>query len=403
MNKVVVALLLMAVALLAALFTSEGQAKAQLIAGQDIIAAPASIIDDPPGATNDHQQAFDERQCVKLTAPLDVDGGSIAAGTLVDSHMIFLNTEGTTNVSDQNVAWTFDGAVLGVMSDVGGTLEAASSALLGAVGTTYPAAFPARGLESDPLDNYTVAANAITVGMHVTEPGDWIRVVTASNCAPCGEDPPLDSDGDCFKDFIEEILGSDPKDPGSTPETGSLPETCADGRDNDRDGRTDADDPGCARADLAMTAFPPAGTDCFDSVAVIEITLFANGNQHENNEVHENNFDLEPLIVEVEGPVLVERGDPDPPTGPKDIPTEIVSMSLTGESPFGPITVTESPTRDSMGMIMDGDRTDDTQDFPADSFFDVFFEIDTLLGRLHNEERARVGTAIESIPPTGAV
>jgi hypothetical protein len=204
--------------------------------------------------------------------------------------------------------------------------------------------------------------------------------------ALCGEDPPLDTDGDCFKDFMEEILGSNPNDPSSTPETGSLPETCADARDNDRDGLTDDADPGCARADLAMTAFPPAGTDCFDSTALIEIDL----NQG-------------PLAVAVAGPTLVQRGDPDPPSGPKDIPTEIVSMSLTGDTPFGPIHVTEANTRDSMGMIMDGNPEDDDEDFPADSFFDVFFLLDTPLGRLHNDQPARLRAEIDAIPPIGAV
>ncbi len=488
MKKIVVAALVMAVALLAVLANIAGQARAELIAGQDIIAAPASIVDDPPGAVNTAQQAFNEQQGVTLPANLAVDGGFIPAGTVVDSHMIFLNTDGPTEASDQGVLWTFDGPVLGVMSDGTGALEVASSALLGAVGTTYPAApFPARGLEAgDPLDNYTVAANTITVGMHVTEPGDWIRVVTSAptvtggrlfvgsdieefrgltppdrlgvvevagpkvisitvkntkfdlnglaptgagtlfsgdplssahneitfdgslissvigpldpDCcnedlafdgthvwradwnegplfqylpngtlvnsynqtdvvgatfvgntlwitkwgarqvgtftpatntftpmfttptnagglaydaannilwvgrqggiveavdlgtlkvipgsafkpfgdidfdtidglafvpAPlCGEDPPLDTDGDCFKDFIEEIYGSDPNDPSSTPEDSSLPETCADGVDNDKDGETDADDPGCQEADSDGDGVPDSRDNC---------------------------------------------------------------------------------------------------------------------------------------------
>jgi hypothetical protein len=65
--------------------------------------------------------------------------------------------------------------------------------------------------------------------------------------------------------------------------------------------------------------------------------------------------------------------------------------------------VTESPTRDSMGMIMDGDPMDDGQDFPAPSFFDVFFEIQTLFGRLHNDQPARLRTEIDAIPPIGAI
>ncbi len=78
----------------------------------------------------------------------------------------------------------------------------------------------------------------------------------------CGEDPPLDTDGDCFKDFIEEILGSDPNDPASTPEDSSLPETCDDGVDNDKDGLTDDADPGCALADSDGDGVPDVSDNC---------------------------------------------------------------------------------------------------------------------------------------------
>jgi hypothetical protein len=164
------------------LFGMTGLSTAAVTAGQDIIPAPDFIVDDPPGAVNDHQQAFDERQCVFLTSDLPVDGGPIPAGTIVSSHMIFLNTKGTTSASDQNVSWNFDGSILGVMSATGGTLEAASSPFLGDPTTIYSAAFPNRGMESN--DSYLVAGDTITVNMSVAEPGDWIRVVTDAQ-VPC--------------------------------------------------------------------------------------------------------------------------------------------------------------------------------------------------------------------------
>lgn len=166
------------IAIAGALFVGVPFASADLIGGPDIIAAPLSVIDDPPGATNDHQQAFNERQGIVLGSDISVDGGgTIAAGTLVSSHMIFLNTEGTAQASDLSVTWTFGDQILGVMSDSGGTLEAASSSILGASGTTYPGSFSLRGLEN--TDGYSIIGNTITVSMTVTEPGDWIRVVTA--------------------------------------------------------------------------------------------------------------------------------------------------------------------------------------------------------------------------------
>ena len=109
--------------------------------------------------------------------------------------MIFLNSgpgdDGTliehgAGLNTNAVTFTFDGLILGVMSDRGGTLEAASSSFLGAAGTTYPGAFGARGMEGGPLDGlfdndwYATSGMSIRLGMRVTEPGDWIRVVTVS-------------------------------------------------------------------------------------------------------------------------------------------------------------------------------------------------------------------------------
>lgn len=168
---------------------------ASIVAGPDAITPPASVVDSSlsGGASNHHQQVFDERRGVVLPADLAVDGGTITAGTVVDSHMIFLNVaDGNPPSTDINRTWTFDGPVLGVMSDVSGELEVASSPLLGAPGTAYPTApFVARGLDLAPGsaargaggtagEGYTVSGSSVTVGMDVSQPGDWIRVVTAS-------------------------------------------------------------------------------------------------------------------------------------------------------------------------------------------------------------------------------
>lgn len=166
--------------------SSEGVAAA-------IIAAPADASDD--AAFNFGIQAFNEVIGHVLAADLMVDGGIVAAGTRVDSHMIFLNSgPGNSNQliehgagGNQNAAeFTFNADIVGVMSNSNGSLEVASSAFLGAAGTTYPGSpFAARGLEGNPFDNtlndwYQVAGSVISLGMRVTEPGDWIRVVTVS-------------------------------------------------------------------------------------------------------------------------------------------------------------------------------------------------------------------------------
>lgn len=160
-----------------------------------IIGAPSDARDDI--VTNTGMQGFDEAQGVLTTIAHGIDGGGfIAAGTLVDSHMIFLNSEGTAGLAHVNVTWTFAEAILGVMSDGTGSLEAASTFELGAPVTNYTVGagappFAARGLEANngtglgPGDGYQIIApNQIRVSMQVTEPGDWIRVVTAASPVP---------------------------------------------------------------------------------------------------------------------------------------------------------------------------------------------------------------------------
>ncbi|MFQ5737280.1 MAG: PEP-CTERM sorting domain-containing protein [Thermodesulfobacteriota bacterium] len=166
-----------------ALLVSVSGGLSTLGAFPQIVTAPPNIFDD--AAINLGMQGFDERQGVLLASDLAVDGGVIFADTTVNSHMIYLDEgeEIAPLINEHlNVKWTFDGEVLGVMSDWPGSLEAASSSFLGAPGTLYPAAFNGRGLElADHFrqpDIYTINGNELTVSMWVIEPGDWIRVVT---------------------------------------------------------------------------------------------------------------------------------------------------------------------------------------------------------------------------------
>ena len=160
-------------------------AQAVLTPGTDVIPAPSSMANSSAagGASNSRQQGFNERQGVVLTAPLAVDGGTIPAGTVVDSHMIFLNIpDGAPETADFGQVWTFASRILGVISGTNGANLAASD-FLGAPGTFYPGAFANRGLETNngtgiAGEGYAVSGNGITVGMRVTQPGDWIRVIT---------------------------------------------------------------------------------------------------------------------------------------------------------------------------------------------------------------------------------
>jgi hypothetical protein len=158
-----------------------------------IISAPADITDS--GAFNTAMQGFDELQDVVLPRDIMTDQGVIPAGTTVRSHMIFLkraNALVPSNNNQANVQWTFDGWVIGVMSDRHGSYELASTDVLGVTATTtYPTgtSYPGRGLKgnfgpSGPNDGYAISGNTLSVSMKVTQPGDWIRVVTSDVPVP---------------------------------------------------------------------------------------------------------------------------------------------------------------------------------------------------------------------------
>jgi hypothetical protein len=161
-----------------------------------IIAPPADLTNN--GYTNDGIEVFDELQSVLLGSSIVVDGpslgvnGSIPAGTFVDSHMVVFNkatgtpgrpTHGLTPGAPLQI--TFDGTILGVMSDFEWSMVAATNAILGLPAVDYGVAEDGRGMDFDPFDGvttndfYSFSGSVLTIGLRVVQPGDWIRVVTA--------------------------------------------------------------------------------------------------------------------------------------------------------------------------------------------------------------------------------
>ena len=136
----------------------------------------------------------------------------------------------------------------------------------------------------------------------------------------------------------------------------------------------------------AAATYPPAGLDEFPSAAGLEADLSAIGG---------------PVVsATVKGPTKIRRSDSMKQSdGRNVIDTEIVSLDLTGGTTSFPITVRESPTRESSGIIR---QQTPGVDFPADSFFDIFVEIDTPLGVVHNKQPVRLGAVINAIPPLQA-
>ncbi len=155
--------------------------------------------------------------------------------------------------------------------------------------------------------------------------------------------------------------------------------------------------------------------DTFDSIATVRLDLPFDGNL-------DGEADGPPIILS--GPTIVQRGDPLAGSDLNDaghlskINTEIVFLNLTGGGftltagdGNGTFTVESEPINHgplfSSGMIIEktGPGTPDCG-FPIDpefacSFFDVFFEIQTPFGPLHNNTALRLNAMIDGVPPIG--
>jgi hypothetical protein len=94
--------------------------------------------------------------------------------------------------------------------------------------------------------------------------------------------------------------------------------------------------------------------------------------------------------------------------GRDDVPIEIVALSLTGSSSLGRVTMTLNAAAASLGEIEeDINITPDLLDLPpytppsgstADSFFDVYVEVDLDGNRTHNQEPVRMTGHLSSLP-----
>ena len=176
----------------ALLLSAQAQAALVGVLNQGEIVAPLTVQEDSVLSHNgiDYLQfGFNETQGVVLNRTIDVRGGTIAKGTRVDSHLIFLNSKGKEDVT-RTATWEFSGEIIGVMTDSLGKDMAATNDLFQygtyfqEVTTHDPIAsqqwFNALGLEGVDYANIVGGGNFLRVNMRVTEPGDWIRVLTVS-------------------------------------------------------------------------------------------------------------------------------------------------------------------------------------------------------------------------------
>lgn len=124
-------------------------------------------------------------------------------------------------------------------------------------------------------------------------------------------------------------------------------------------------------ASAAHASFPSAGSDTMQSSMQVEISVLGGA----------------PQSVSLEGPVTVLRGDPRDDDGVRVIDTEIVALDLRGMLGASPMVVRQNPSLSSLGEVR---AQGGGSDFPADSFFDVFVEIEVSGLVLVNLEPVRV-------------
>jgi hypothetical protein len=232
----------------------------------------------------------------------------------------------------------------------------------------------------------------------------WMAWALPTRCA-FALSAAVDADRDGWLDGLETLLGSSSADAARTPESFAAQPTCLDGVDNDGDGQADLTDPGCTAPTANGDVFPGAGDDVFDSHLVLDGYQFATAS-----------LGTCTVDFDAHGPTVVRRSNPtEIGGGRREIRTEMLAMQLGGMAtiaagcgiPAGdyPITVYEDPARTTVGQVTDT-NPDASKDFPADSFFDVFFVIDTPAGALPGGppggpvgQAVRVTNQVTQLPP----
>ena len=161
-----------------------------------LISAPASVVPGKSVNVTDGQ-VFSETQDLTLTGALSVNavapgkykngvgsGGTIAAGTDVDSYFALFDSGGKS-VTYGAVTLTFSTPVLGVIFDDSQLNK--SDSILGISSTKYPTGGTYRGQEVG--DSTQISANgySITLDDTVSSPGDDIRIITAAGTSVAPE------------------------------------------------------------------------------------------------------------------------------------------------------------------------------------------------------------------------
>ncbi len=140
--------------------------------------------------------------------------------------------------------------------------------------------------------------------------------------------------------------------------------------------------------------FPVGGSECMSSTLTLTLDIDQDGQADE--------------LIGLTGPVCVTRSDPyfDPDTGLRVIDTVMDSLEMVGSSEFaGAISLHLAPGWQSKGQIRQSLEAaeagvDLSPEMPADSYFDVYFQVESeTLGASEVAGPAKVTAQIGTVPP----
>ena len=128
---------------------------------------------------------------------LDVDGGTIPAGTQVRCRLLHFDSTDSAFTQQASGSVFLSEPLLGLIT-TGAGLDT-SDPICGAPGTVYPASgLATRGLEQIGgfTDTATHTGNQVDVEFHVNWPGDQVRIVTEADCCLVDADPVREGEGE---------------------------------------------------------------------------------------------------------------------------------------------------------------------------------------------------------------
>lgn len=137
---------------------------------------------------------------------------------------------------------------------------------------------------------------------------------------------------------------------------------------------------------------PPAGEDCLSSRVTAHVTLFP--------PLHPGGCS-ETIVLQ--GPFKIWRSNPSDPGDGRDVILTVMACSRfsgfsAGDCGFGNVLAHPLPSAGTSGQVKSVVAQDP---FPADSYFDVFPELETAVGPLHTNTPIRMSATVGTVPPQG--